>query len=283
VTAATGAAGTTWTSDRVRDAAATWVWVPPGASEARTPEYHLIVYPPTIVVPTQVAWCRSPRSAAAVVDEVAAILRAWGRSEVSFWVGDRTTPADLGDQLTARGAVHVESVEILSHLLDGPALAAAGLGTVARDAGAGRLGCAGLEVRQVLDAATLADADRISAEVWGDVGRSQEDVARAVAELTAPDATELRVVAYVDGEPATTAGCTLSGEVARMWGGATRPALRDRGAYRASLGARLWLAQQRGATLGLVRAVTTTSAPIVRRLGFTSHGVEDRLRLELGG
>jgi hypothetical protein len=89
------------------------------------------------------------------------------------------------------------------------------------------------------------------------------------------------VVAYVDGEPATTAGCTLAGEVARLWGGATRPELRGRGAYRASLGARLWLAQQQGAALGLVRAVTTTSAPIVRRLGFTGHGVDDRLRVDL--
>jgi hypothetical protein len=281
----TPSAGEGWTSDRVRDAAATWVWVPPGASEARTPEYHLVAYPPTFHVPTQVAWCRSPRPARAVVDEVLAVVRAWRRPDVSFWVGDRTTPADLGDHLTARGAVHVESVEVLSLALDAPALRATGpaaaLRTEARDATSGRLECAGLEVRQVLDAATLDHSLLVSSEVWGQEERTQEDVARQLAELTGPEPTELRVVAYVDGEPAATAGCTLSGDVARLWGGATRPALRGRGAYRATLGARLWLAQQRGATIGLVKAVTTTSAPIVRRLGFTGHGVEHRLRLDL--
>ncbi len=96
-------------------------------------------------------------------------------------------------------------------------------------------------------------------------------------------------VAYVDGEPAGTAGCTLAaggragGCVARLWGGATRSSLRGRGAYHACVGARLELARRRGADLGLVKAVTTTSAPIVRRLGFTAHGVEDRLRLDIAG
>ncbi len=270
-----------WTSDRVREAAATWVWVPPGASETRTPDYHLVAYPPAFAVPTHVAWCRSPRSAEDVVAEVLAVVRAWRRPDVSFWVGDSTTPTDLRDHLTARGAVHVESVEVLSLPLEETHLAAAGLAADPVDADRGRFRCAGLDVRVVLDAATLADADLVSSEVWGDAGRSEEDSARLLAELTAPEPTELRVVAYVDGEPATAAGCTVSGEVARLWGGATRPALRGRGAYRATLGTRLWLARERGATLGLVKAVTTTSAPIVRGLGFTGHGLEHRLRLDL--
>src|SRR5919107_1871389 len=117
-----------WTSERVRDVAATWVWVPPGASEARTPEYHLVAYPPTFLVPTQVAWCRSAREPESVVEEVLAIVRAWRRPDVSFWVGDRTRPVDLGDHLTRRGAEHVESVEVLSLPLTDPALESAGLG-----------------------------------------------------------------------------------------------------------------------------------------------------------
>jgi hypothetical protein len=272
-----------WTSARIRDVAATWVWVPPGASEARAPEYHLVAYPPSSLIPTHVAWCRSSRAAAAVVDEVLGIVRAWRRPDVSFWVGDRTEPADLADHLTARGAVHVESVEVLSLDLTAPAMAAAGLDTVVRDAATGRLECAGLEVRQVLDRATLDDAAVVGNEVWGHEQRTEEDVDRQLADLTGPEPTELRVVAYVDGEPASAAGCTLAGDVARLWGGATRPAMRCRGAYRATLGARLSLARQRGASVGLVKAVTTTSAPIVRRLGFTGHGVEHRLRLDLTG
>jgi hypothetical protein len=270
-----------WTSERIRDVASTWVWVPPGASEARTPEYHLVAYPPTLLVPTQVAWCRAARTAESVVEEVLAVVRAWRRPDVSFWVGDRTEPRDLGDHLMARGGEHVESVEVLSLPLTDPAFRTAGLDTTVRDAPTGILECGGLEVRQVLDRATLDDAALVSDEVWGHEQRSEEDVARQLAELTGPKPTELRVVAYVDGEPASAAGCTLAGEVARLWGGATRPGMRGRGAYRATLGARLWLARQRGASLGLVKAVTTTSAPIVHRLGFAGHGLEHRLRLAL--
>jgi hypothetical protein len=262
------------------------VWVPPGASEARTPDYHLVAYPPTFVAPTQVAWCRSTRASQDIVDEVVAVAAAWGRPDVSFWVGDRTTPRDLAEHLRSRGAVQVESVEVLAQGLTGPGPGASGLEPVEQVPGSGRLVRVGLEVRHVLDAATLNDADLVSVEVWGGQPRSAEDTRRVLEELTDPDTTELRVVAYVDGEPASTAGCTLAagpagGCVARLWGGATRSSLRGRGAYRACVGARLALARRRGADLGLVKAVTTTSAPIVRSLGFTAHGVEDRLRLDL--
>jgi hypothetical protein len=41
--------------------------------------------------------------------------------------------------------------------------------------------------------------------------------------------------ALVDGQPVTTGGCTLTGEVAQLWGGMTLPASRGRGSYRAVL------------------------------------------------
>ena len=266
---------TSWTSDRVRDAAADWVWVPPGASEARTPEYHLIAYPDAWAVPTQVRWCRSTRAAQAVVDEVVAIAAVWGRPEVSFWTGDRRSPPDLPDHLRARGAVQVETVELLALELDEAAVHRAGLDAVERD---GSLLCGGVEVREVRDAATLQDADLVNREVWGGEP-PDEDLAVRLDRLTG--AGETRVVAYLDGQPVATAGSALAGDVARLWGGATRAAHRGRGAYRATLAARLRLAVERGATLGMVRAVTTTSAPILHRLGFTGHGLEDRLRLPL--
>ena len=266
---------TSWTSVRVRDAAAGWVWVPPGASEARTPEYHLVAYPEAWAIPTQVAWCRSTRAAEAVVREVLAVAAAWRRGEVSFWTGERTSPADLADHLRARGAVYLESVELLALELDDATLRAAGLDTVERD---GALVCGGIEVREVRDAATLHDADLVSREVWGGEPPG-EDLEQRLDRLTGDAPRETRVVAYLDGRPVATAGSALAGEVARLWGGATRVAHRGRGAYRATLAARLRLAAERGATLGMVRAVTTTSAPILHRLGFTGHGLEDRLRL----
>jgi GNAT superfamily N-acetyltransferase len=269
---------------RVRSAAAGWVWVPPGASEARTPEYHLIAYPPALAVPDQVAWCRSDRPAGDVVDELVAVARAWRLDELSFWLGAETRHADLAEVLRARGAVHLESVELLARELGGSDDGTDD-DTDGTDGTDGTV--AGVEVRQVRDAATLADADVVTAEVWGTHPRPAEDTDRLLEQLTGPDAAELRVVAYVDGEPACTGGCTfaadsLGGEVARLWGGATRPSLRGRGAYRASVAARLALARRRGTDLAVVRAVTTTSAPIVRRLGFTAHGTDHRLRLDLG-
>jgi hypothetical protein len=90
-----------------------------------------------------------------------------------------------------------------------------------------------------------------------------------------------QVVAYLDGEPASAGGCTRSGEVARLWGAATRPHLRGRGAYRATVRARLDASRQLGATLGLVRGRLHTSAPVLTRLGFASYGEEPLLVLDV--
>lgn len=110
------------------------------------------------------------------------------------------------------------------------------------------VGGADLEVRRVLDEQTLRAADVVEAE---------------------------------DGQPAACGGSTLTGEVARMWGAATRPAYRGRGAYRSVLAERMRLARERGATLVLVKGLTRTSAPILRRLGFTGHGLVHRYRLSV--
>lgn len=253
----------TWTRERILDENARWVWVPEGADEVRSEEYHLIAYPPHFVVPTQVAWCRSERPSAEVVGEVLDTVRGWERPDVSFWVDDRTRPTDLVRLLEERGAARVESVEVLALGLDGALQELA----------------PGIEVRQVLDAATLGDADLVSREVWGDAERPEGEDAALVARLADPGSGDVRMVAYVDGEPACAGGMTLAGDVARMWGGATRPHLRGRGAYRSLLGARMQLARERGATVAMVRGITTTSAPILRALGFECHGVQHRYQL----
>ena len=56
---------------------------------------------------------------------------------------------------------------------------------------------------------------------------------------------------------------------------------RGRGAYRAVLDARLRTARAAGATLGLTHGVVDTSSPILRRIGFTRHGEERVLVLDL--
>jgi GNAT superfamily N-acetyltransferase len=255
---------TGWSSEQVRAEAGAWVFVPDDARELRTDELHLVSYPASYAIPPQVAWCRSPRPAAAVVDDVVHQARAWGEAEVSFWVDEDTRPPDLADHLRGLGARQIESVEVLARVLEEP---------VPRSTG-------GIEVRQVTDERTLLDAALVAREVWHQPVPSGEELTRRLAELDRPE--QLRVVAYLEGQPVAAGGTTLAGEVARLWGAATREPWRGRGAYRAVLEERLRLARERGSTLALVKAVTDTSAPLLRRWGFAGHGLQHRLRLPLG-
>ncbi len=90
-----------------------------------------------------------------------------------------------------------------------------------------------------------------------------------------------RVIAYIDGEPVSTGGCSLVDGMARLWGAGTRPAWRGRGAYRAVLAERLRRAAEHGITLALVKGRVETSAPILRRAGFQPYGEERCYRLEV--
>jgi GNAT superfamily N-acetyltransferase len=161
------------------------------------------------------------------------------------------------------------------------------VGVLARDlaAGLGHLPPAGPEVRSELvrDERTLRDARTVFREVWGGPEPSPEQHERDLAEAALPvgEREAFQVVAYVDDEPASAGGCTRTGDVARLWGAATRPAYRGRGAYRETVRARLELAVQHGATLGLVKGRLATSGPILTRLGFTSYGEEPLLALDL--
>ncbi len=255
-----------WSPDRILAAAADWVWVPEKATEVRTDDYHLIAYPEWFSSGTQVAWCRSERPADALVHEVAGQVRRWGRDQVSWWLSAASRPTDLESWLRTAGAELSETVDVLAYDLTGPL----------PDVGAVGVRCVPVE-----DAQTLADAHLVSREVWGGDEPPPGRLDREIAEHARPigERGEFRVVAYVGNEPAATGGCTLTGGVARLWGAATRPALRGGGAYRAVLLARLAVARDHGATLGLVKGRVATSGPILRRAGFTAYGRERRYLL----
>lgn len=255
-----------WTRDRILAAAADWVWVPDGASEVRTDDYHLVAYPEWFSSGTQVAWCRSERPADALVQEVAGQVRRWGRDQVSWWLSAASRPTDLEPWLRTAGAALSETVEVLAYDLTGPL----------PDVGAVDVRCVPVD-----DAQTLADAHLVSREVWGGEPPPAGQQDRELAECARPigEREEFRVVAYAGNEPASTGGCTLAGGVARLWGAATRPALRGGGGYRAVLLTRLAIARDHGATLGLVKGRVATSGPILRRAGFSAYGRERRYLL----
>jgi GNAT superfamily N-acetyltransferase len=89
------------------------------------------------------------------------------------------------------------------------------------------------------------------------------------------------VLALVDAEPAGVGGVTIAGTTARLWDAGVVPHARGRGIYRAVLAARLGYAVEHGATMALVKGRTDTSAPILRRAGFTAYGEERTYRVSL--
>lgn len=253
-----------WSPARVLAAAAEWVWLPDGVEQLETEDYHLVAYPDWFGNPTQVAWCRSTRPADALVDEVTDKVRSWRRNEVSWWVAADTRPGALESELRARGAKVSQTVDVLAF----------DMSDTLPDPG----DTDGLRCVLVEDEATLRAASTVAQEVWGEAPteETEEAVAKELADLARPigERQGFRVVAFLGEEPVSTGGCTLAGDVARLWGAATRPDLRGRGAYRATLMKRLEVAREYRATLGLVKGRVETSAPILRRIGFETYGQE---------
>jgi hypothetical protein len=265
-----------WSPADVVEAASAWIRIPEGARRVETDDYLLADFPPGYddECPTQVQWTRSDRPAAELVDEVVARVREWHRPRLGWWVRLDARPAELEPVLESRGAVVRDTVGVLARELT--------------DTGAGRAGESGgrgAEVtwRLVTDAETLRDAGTVYREVWGRAEPTPEQWARDVAEAMLPvsEREGFEVVAYIGDEPASAGGCTRAGEVARLWGAASRPAFRGRGAYRAVTEARLAIATEHGATLGLVKGLLSTSGLILQRLGFASYGEERLLVLDL--
>lgn len=256
-----------WTPQRVQDAAAAWVWVPDDADAVRTDEYHLIRYPSHYVMPTQVAWSRTSRPADAVIDEVANQVRNWRLDKVDWWVSSATSPADTEEALLSRGATVVDVVDVLGYDMS--------TGAPAFDVPPD------VRVELVRDMAAVRAAAVVGVEVWdapppdeAKLSRELDGVNRSLA-----DWSGFQVVGFLAGEPVAFGGCTLADGVARLWGAATRPPWRHRGAYRAVLEHRMRIASQHGATLALVRGRVETSGPILRRLGFERYGEERCYRL----
>ena len=255
-----------WTPGRVLDAAAAMEWEPEGSVVVVTDDYRLIRYPDRVVNPTfpaaHVTWSRTVRSLDEVVGEVAARVRGWGLPGVRWWVSDASVPASTEDTLRARGAELTDTARLLARELEG---------------GPPDLGLRhDVTVELVHDERTFRLASDITVQGWERPEPGEAEFTRQLEEAIADlkSWSSFRVVAMVNGEPASTGGCTLSGEVAQLWGAVTLPALRGRGAYRAVLAERLRLAAGHGATLALVKGRMVTSGPILFRAGFADFGEE---------
>jgi hypothetical protein len=260
-----------WTAEEILAAASDWAWVPPDASQVLTDEYQLVCYPERYhTFDVQVLWSRSARPADDLLRDVAGHVRTWGHSHVYWRVSDATSPAGMEAALRARGAALAEACQVLAYdMTDGlPDLSPP----------------PGVRPEVVRDEAGVRAGQLVHAEVWGN-GREPDEaeIGRQLADVRAglTDCSDFRVLAFVDGQPASFGGCTRIDGVAQLWGAATRAAFRGRGGYRAVLAARMAVARERDATLALVKGRVETSAPILRRAGFAAYGEERCYRLDL--
>jgi hypothetical protein len=181
---------------------------------------------------------------------------------VAWWVSATSRPAGTDEALRARGAELIDAVQILARELGGepPQLTVPEYVTV----------------ELVRDERTFRAASAVTVQGWQRAEPDEAEIARQLDDALQDLATwfSFCVVAFVEGEPVSTGGCTLAGEVAQLWGAVTLSASRGRGAYRAVLAERLRLARDHGATLALVKGRGLTSAPILLRAGFADYGEE---------
>ncbi|MEO7447426.1 MAG: hypothetical protein ABI336_04055 [Humibacillus sp.] len=260
---------TTWDTDAVLAASDQWSWVPDEARVHRTDELLVVAYPDYVGTPTVARSLGSDRDPAALVDEAHDAARGLGRERVWWNVTSHRRPEGLGEELRLRGGDVVQRMHVL----------ALPLGDGVPDLGVP----AALTTRRVSDTASLREALEVSRAAFDDPPVTDAMVADQLAEVVSTISAKSggRVVASVDGRPASTGGFTLAGEVARLWGGGTRPELRGRGAYRAALAARLHLAVGMGATLALTHGRVDSSSPILQRLGFVRHGEQLQIVVDL--
>ena len=255
-----------WTAQRVLDTAAAMEFVPEGAIEVRTDDYRLVRHPDWALGPTvgaaQVTWSRTARPLDEVIDEVAAHVRGWGLPGVAWWVSAASRPAGTEEALRARGAGLIDAMQVLARELGD----ASGRPNIP----------SGVSVELVRDERTFRAASAVSVQGWGNVEPDEAEIARQLKEALEDLAgwSSFRVVAFADGEPVSTGACTLTGEVAVLWGAITLLASRGHGSYRAILAERLRLAREHGATLVMAKGRALASGPILLRAGFTDYGEE---------
>ena len=247
------------TVDEILRASAAWVWYPRGC-EHEAEHLQLVRYPARFGGKVQASMADSALGASDVIDYAIARTRAWGQSELAFWTGDADAPS-LEEELLRRGAVHEDTLTVFARATDAEAPTFS----------------ANVTTEIVRTAEQVHEIDGINVEVWEQSPLDErglvEELTEIVADLRA--GTGARVLARVGGRAASTGGCTVVDGFVRLWGGATRPSARGRGAYRAVIAERLRFGVAHGATTAIVKGRVTTSAPILARAGFTPYG-EDR-------
>ena len=261
-------------AQRIASEADGWYWEPPDSIEWSTPYFTVVSssleWYGTVVTRTR---CRSDR-----IDAVIAEAIEWARSQKAVQLRWRVSPAseppNLATRLGGTGFDLLETVDIVSLGLESRTIADL----------RGRCVFPNVSTRAVDDEQAFGAFAQVSAKAWGGPAPTEEELHRRFAAFDA-ERSGTRVptsfLSEVDGSPAAVADLTLREATARLWGAATLPKFRHRGAYRALVAERCSRAFEVGANLALAKALTNTSAPILTGLGFKLHNHEDTYIIEL--
>lgn len=244
-------------------ASAAWVWFPRGSEQHRG-HLQLVRYPARFGGGVRGSQVASTADAADVVDDALRRTGEWGEPHLTVWTSAADSP-DLEEELRRRGAEHIDTVAVF----------AAPIGDlrvpVPPEVSA--------EVVRSLE--QVREVDAINVPVWEQAALDEEGLRTEWADVRdALDAGQrVRVLGRVDGHAVSTGGCTLVDGFTRLWGAATLPEARGRGAYRAVLAERLRVSAELGASTALVKGRVSTSAPILAAVGFRHFGDERAYRL----
>ncbi|HEV2593272.1 MAG TPA: hypothetical protein VGU02_15425 [Gaiellaceae bacterium] len=194
-----------------------------------------------------------------VIEEIRATLRERGRPSCAWEIGSHATPADLPEQLLARGFTD----DAHTPLAIGMALT--------EEPGAAP---DGVEVKIVETDEEYWESERIAQISFG------EDVP-AERKPYVPSAANPIYIALIDGQIVARASAAHGEHGVTLFGGATLPDARGRGAYRALVAARWRDAAERGTPLVVTQA-GEMSRPILARLGFHEVGTVRALNDKFG-
>jgi len=198
------------------------------------------------------------------LDEVRSLLRERGRDRTQWEVGSSAEPPDLVDRLLERGLIRDKEPYAVALVLT-------------KEPPPPRPGIVARRIE------TLEEYAAANAVQWEAFDMPEDEIAEAVEKLSERWRETVNVMhaAWLDGEivAAGTAAPTEHGLL--LYGGATLPHARGRGAYRAVLHAR-WVEAARNGTPALITQGGSMSRPILERLGFERVGEVHMLLDEFG-
>jgi len=198
------------------------------------------------------------------LEEVRALLRERGRPRTQWEVGSSATPSDLVERLLERGLQRDKEpyavALVLTHAPEPPP--------------------PDVVARRVETFDEYAAANAVQWEAFETPAEEVEEARALLPELwqTTPHVMH---AAWLDGELVAAGTCAPTEHGLLLYGGATLPRARGRGAYRGVLHAR-WQEAVARATPALITQGGSMSRPILERLGFERVGEVHMLKDDFG-